>query len=118
MPHVTAPLSLMLCSPMIAAKLERIANSGIDISGAHEVEFEFLVNTQKLAKDLVRHFYHPDNSMRTAIKKNRSHSGYIVKLRIDSYLTIKAISENLVWLSKKAKSNFAELESWRVVLRT
>lgn len=103
---------------MISAKIERLLNSGIDISGFHELEFQFYVVGKAKLPDLKGEFYHPDNSMRVVIKKHTNGFGYVFKVRMYSTLSQKSISSNLLWLSKVADKYNVILDSWCVVQRT
>jgi hypothetical protein len=113
-----APFSKALCSLMITAKIEKLVNTGIDISGFHELEFEFYVVGKEKISDLELKFYHPDNSMRVTTKKHVNGFGYSFRLRIDRTLSEKSISSSLLWLNKVADEHNVILENWRVVQRT
>jgi hypothetical protein len=103
---------------MISAKIEKLVNSGIDISGFHELEFEFYVVGKNKLPALETEFYHPDNSMRVSTKKHVNGFGYSLRLRIDGILSEKSISSSLLWLNKVANEHNVILENWRVVQRT
>lgn len=100
---------------MISDKIAKLANIGIDISGLHELEFEFYIVGRAKVKDLESEFYHPDNSMRVKTKKHRDGHGYSLKLRVDSYISQKSIGHLLSWLNNVANKHNATLENWRVV---
>ena len=112
------PVTGALCSLMISAKIEKLVNSGIDISGTHELEFEFYVVGKEKLPALERYFYHPDNSMKISVKKHYNGFGYSFNLRILSTLSQKSISRNLLWLSNVADEHDVILKNWRVVQRT
>ncbi|WP_102798385.1 ribonuclease E inhibitor RraB [Bowmanella denitrificans] len=103
---------------MISSKINRLANSGIDISGFHELEFEFYVVGKAKLPSLAAEFYHPDNSMRVSTQKHPNGFGYSLRLRIDGILQEKDIAKTLVWLNKVADEHNVILENWRVVQRT
>ena len=103
---------------MIQVKIDRLVNSGIDISGYHELEFEFYVVGKSKLPPLKARFYHPDNSMRVSIKKHMNGFGYSFRLRITSVLNQKSLSSNLSWLNRVADDHDVILENWRVVQRT
>ncbi|MDP5144448.1 ribonuclease E inhibitor RraB, partial [Rheinheimera baltica] len=110
--------SLCLCSLMISSKIDRLANSGIDISGFHELEFEFYVVGKAKLPSLAAEFYHPDNSMRVSTQKHPNGFGYSFRLRIDGILQEKDIAKTLVWLNNVANEHSVILENWRVVQKT
>ena len=103
---------------MISTKIEKLVNSGVDISGFHELEFEFYVVGKHKLPALEAEFYHPDNSMRVSTKKHFNGFGYSFRLRIDGTLSEKNISSSLLWLNKVANEHNVILLNWRVVLRT
>jgi hypothetical protein len=103
---------------MISAKIEKLAKSGIDISGYHELEFEFYVAIKDKLPGLESEFYHPDNSMRVSTKKCSNGFGYSLRLRIDGILSEKNISGTLIWLNRVANKHDVILKNWRVVQKT
>lgn len=103
---------------MISAKIEKLVKTGIDISGFHELEFEFYVVGKAKLPALETEFYHPDNSMRAVTKKHYNGFGYSFRLRVDSTISEKKIGGLLLWLNKVADEHSILLENWRVVQRS
>lgn len=102
---------------LIKDKIKRLVDSGVDLSGYHEIEFQFYVMRESSLQDMRVQFYHPDNSMRVHVIKLRGSIGYSFRLRIDSQISERRIGEELLWLSNVADEHDVLLEGWRVVAK-
>lgn len=107
----------MFSVKQVAKKVSWLADTGIDASGFHNIEYEIRFTSLKALESLRSDIAHSAPSTYTLVKANSTRNEYTLRLRVNSYLFERNLSITFYWITDLATKYGATIINWRVVLR-